>query len=124
MQLREGDGLALEDGRVLAVLAAPEALLEVSGKGPEHLLQLAWHLGNRHLATQIRGDRLLIRYDHVIAHMLEHLGATVRRVIAPFDPEGGAYGGAHGRTIMGTMTTVTTMATIITMTDGAPFSVC
>lgn len=79
----------------MQVLAAPEALLEVRGKGPEHLLQLAWHLGNRHLATQVEGERLLIRYDHVIAHMLEHLGATVTRIIGPFDPEGGAYGGAH-----------------------------
>lgn len=95
VQLRDGDGLALEDGRIIEVLAAPEALLEVTGKGPEHLLQLAWHLGNRHLAAQISGDKLLIRHDHVIAHMLEHLGATVRRVILPFDPEGGAYGGAH-----------------------------
>lgn len=95
VQLRHGDGLKLEDGRIVEVLAAPEALLEVRGKDPEHLLQLAWHLGNRHLATQVRADRLVIRYDHVIAHMLEHLGATVTRVTGPFDPEGGAYGGAH-----------------------------
>ncbi|MDP1631715.1 MAG: urease accessory protein UreE [Caulobacter sp.] len=96
VQLRHGEALELEDGRVVEVLAAPEALLEVRGKGPDHLLQLAWHLGNRHLATQVAGDRLLIRYDHVIAHMLEHLGASVAKVTAPFDPEGGAYGGAHG----------------------------
>jgi urease accessory protein len=28
--------------------------------------------------------------------MLEHLGATVMQIEAPFTPEGGAYG--HGRT--------------------------
>ena len=93
--LRHGDGLKLDDGRIVEVLAAPEALLEVRAAEPEHLLKLAWHLGNRHLAAEVRADRILIRYDHVIAHMLEHLGAVVRRIEAPFDPEGGAYGGAH-----------------------------
>lgn len=95
VQLKHGDGLKLDDGRILEVLAAPEDLLEITAHSPEHLLQLAWHLGNRHLATQIDGQRLLIRYDHVIAHMLEHLGAHVHRVSERFDPEGGAYGGQH-----------------------------
>jgi urease accessory protein len=43
----------------------------------------------------VQADRILIRRDHVIAHMLEHLGARVAEVEAPFDPEGGAYDG-HG----------------------------
>jgi urease accessory protein len=97
--LRDGDGLLLEDGRIVEVKAAPETLSEVRGKDPDHLLRLAWHLGNRHLPTQILGDRLLIRHDHVIDDMLRGLGATVTTVEAPFDPEGGAYGGqgaAHG----------------------------
>lgn len=93
VQLRHGDGLELEDGRIVRVLAAPEALLEVRAADANHLLRLAWHLGNRHLATAVDGERLLIRYDHVIAAMLERLGATVARIEAPFDPEGGAYGG-------------------------------
>lgn len=95
IQLRHGDGLKLDDGRIVKVLAAPEPLLEARGADPVHLLKLAWHLGNRHLAAEVHEDRILIRYDHVIAHMLEHLGATVRRIEGPFDPEGGAYGGAH-----------------------------
>jgi len=95
VHLRHGDGLRLEDGRIVKVLAAPEALLEVRAADTVHLLKLAWHLGNRHLAAEVHAGRILIRYDHVIAHMLERLGATVRRIEAPFDPEGGAYGGAH-----------------------------
>ncbi|MEM9130513.1 MAG: urease accessory protein UreE, partial [Pseudomonadota bacterium] len=63
--------------------------------GPE-LTRLAWHIGNRHTPCQIMGDHLLIQRDPVIAHMLEHLGATLEEVTAPFTPEGGAYG--HGRT--------------------------
>jgi urease accessory protein len=54
-------------------------------------LRLAWHIGNRHLAAAIFTDRILIRLDHVIAHMLEHQGARVSEVEAVFDPEGGAY---------------------------------
>ena len=97
--LRGGDGLKLEDTRVVAVVAQPEALMAVTADSPEHLLRLAWHIGNRHLTAQIdmtvEGDRILIRHDHVIGHMLEHLGAKVAAVTLPFDPEGGAYGDAH-----------------------------
>src|SRR5688572_9062488 len=73
--LRDGDGLLLEDGRVVEVKAAPETLSEVRGNDADHLLRLAWHLGNRHLPTQILGDRLLIRPDHVIDDMLRGLVA-------------------------------------------------
>ncbi|WP_099866821.1 urease accessory protein UreE [Pararhizobium haloflavum] len=95
--LRDGDGLPLPDGGTILVRAAPEALYEVraANPSPERLLQLAWHLGNRHLPAQIFSDRILIRRDHVIRDMLSGLGASVREIIAPFDPEGGAYGD-HG----------------------------
>lgn len=90
--LRDGDGLALATGGYVRVKAAPEPLVEITAASREHLARLAWHLGNRHLPTQIEGDRLLIRDDHVIVQMLDGLGATLRKVNAPFDPEGGAYG--------------------------------
>jgi len=95
--LRDGDGLMLEDGRMVAVRAAPETLLEVEADDPHHLLRLAWHLGNRHLPTMILDGRLRIRDDHVIADLCRGLGARVRVVEAPFDPEAGAYaeGGDH-----------------------------
>ncbi len=93
--LRHGDGLVLGDGRVIAVRAEPEALYEVRGTDTRHLLALAWQIGNRHLAAQIEVDRIVIRRDHVIRQMLEGLGAAVIEIDAPFDPEGGAYGGAH-----------------------------
>ena len=89
--LRDGDGLALPGGGVVRVTAKPEPLLEVRAHSPADLLRLAWHIGNRHLAAQVFPDRILIRRDHVIAHMLEHQGAHVAEVMAPFDPEGGAY---------------------------------
>jgi urease accessory protein len=89
--LRHGDGLVLDDGRIVEVRARPEPLLEVRGQDGRHLARLAWHLGNRHLPAAIEASRILIRPDHVIAAMLVGLGATVAAVAAPFDPEGGAY---------------------------------
>lgn len=89
--LRDGDALELEDGRLIAIRAAPEPVLVVTAKDAHALLRLAWHLGNRHLAVEIQPDRLVIRADHVIADMLRGLGATVTARDAPFTPEGGAY---------------------------------
>ncbi|UZE48477.1 urease accessory protein UreE [Rhodopseudomonas sp. P2A-2r] len=89
--LRGGDALVLEDGRLIEVVAAPEPLIEIRGSDPAHLVRLAWHLGNRHLPTQITGRGLRIRRDHVIEEMVKGLGARVIAIEAPFDPEGGAY---------------------------------
>ncbi|TAJ71909.1 MAG: urease accessory protein UreE [Phenylobacterium sp.] len=98
--LKDGDGLQLPGGGILAVVAKPEPLLEITAHSPAELIRLAWHIGNRHLAAQVFADRILIRRDHVIAHMLEHQGAHIRDVEAAFDPEGGAYhdhgGHEHG----------------------------
>jgi urease accessory protein len=89
--LRGGDALVLEDGRLIEVVAAPEPLLEIKGSDPHHLIRVAWHLGNRHLPTQIMPKGLRIRRDHVIETMVKGLGARVIEIEAPFDPEGGAY---------------------------------
>ena len=91
--LRGGDGLVLEDGRLVEVVAAAEPLLEIRSPDPQHLVRVAWHLGNRHLPTQISGRALRIRRDHVIEAMVKGLGARVIEIEAPFDPEGGAYAG-------------------------------
>ena len=94
--LRGGDALVLEDGRLIEVVAAPEPLFEIRGADPHHLIRVAWHLGNRHLPTQIMPKGLRIRRDHVIEAMVKGLGARVIEIEAPFDPEGGAYaGGGH-----------------------------
>lgn len=93
--LRHGEGLVLSDGRIVEVRAAPEALYRVRADNHRHLLQLAWHLGNRHCPAQIHGQTLLIRRDHTLRTMLEGLGAAVDEIEAPFDPEGGAYGAGH-----------------------------
>jgi urease accessory protein len=94
--LRGGDALVLDDGQLVEVVAAPEPLVEIRGADPHHLIRVAWHLGNRHLPTQIMPKGLRIRRDHVIEAMVKGLGARVIEIEAPFDPEGGAYAGpAH-----------------------------
>src|SRR5215472_14815364 len=91
--MADGDGLWLQDGRWLKVQAAAEPVVEVSHRDPEQLARLAWHLGNRHLPTQIGRAVLSIRPDHVIEAMLEGFGADLVRVRTVFQPEGGAYSG-------------------------------
>ena len=94
--LHGGDALALDDGRLVEVVAAPEPLAEIGAKDAAAMVRIAWHLGNRHLAVQLAGQRLRIRRDHVIEAMVEGLGGRVRAIEAPFDPEGGAYAIGHG----------------------------
>jgi urease accessory protein len=99
--LRAGDGLRLEDGGTVLVEAAPEALVEVTTPDSATLVRLAWHIGNRHVSAELRVGSILIREDHVIVDMLLGLGASVRRIHAPFTPESGAYAaGSHGHGVL------------------------
>lgn len=95
----QGGALELEDGRCVEIIAAEEHLIEVRGRDTLHLMELCWHLGNRHLKVQIehgQGDeRALILRDHVIRDMLIGLGATVLDVSEPFAPLEGAYHHSH-----------------------------
>src|SRR5438128_12327764 len=56
--LRDGDGIRLEDGRIVAVEAASERLLEITCVDASQLARVAWHLGNQHLAAEI-GERII-----------------------------------------------------------------
>ena len=98
--LDDGDAVALETGWLVEVRASSEELLEVVGRDPLHLSTLAWHIGNRHVPAEITRDAIYIGDDHVLASMLEGLGATVRIVRRSFRPVRGAYhqagGGHHG----------------------------
>ncbi len=100
--MESGGRLELADGRLVEIIAGEEKLYEVRARDAKHLMQLAWHLGNRHAKAQIDkewegiGDRILILRDHVLRDMLIGLGATVREVSEPFSPIEGAYAHAHG----------------------------
>jgi len=95
--LAEGDGLALSDGGIVRVRAADEPVVDIACDSAAHAARVAWHLGNRHTAVEIRADGVLrIRDDHVLARMAEGLGARVTRHAALFAPESGAYAAHHG----------------------------
>ena len=89
--LRAGDGLQLDDGRIVEVVAAPEPLAEIRAADAAQLVRIAWHLGNRHLSTELTAKSLRVRRDAVIEEMVRGLGGKVTAIQAPFNPEGGAY---------------------------------
>ncbi len=92
VSLNEGDAFALIDGRIIEVRAAIEPVVIITGDLP----RLAWHIGNRHTPCEVTQAHLVIRRDPVLENMLRGLGASLAMQIAPFRPEGGAYG--FGRT--------------------------
>ncbi len=93
--LNDRDRLLLEDGRQIEIIATEEELYEIRGRDAVHLAELAWHIGNRHLAAQIERTRILILRDHVIRAMLEGLAARVTHAYEVFRPLRGAYSGGH-----------------------------
>ena len=93
--LRDGDGLVLDDGTIICVVAKPEPLVEIKAADAAALARLAWHLGNRHTELQVVGDRLRMRRDRVLEDMLAGLGAQLTPIEAPFEPERGAYEHGH-----------------------------
>jgi urease accessory protein len=97
--VRGGDVLVAEDGSLIRVLAAPQAVLRVT-LCPDHggavdLPRAAYHLGNRHVQLEVTPDYLQLEPDPVLAGMLRAMHLIVREVQAPFEPEGGAYAHAH-----------------------------
>jgi urease accessory protein len=79
--LRNGERVRIEDGREVEIVAAAESLLEAVGRDP--------------LMVAKAPDRLRFPADHVLAEMVTRLGLTVTALVAPFEPEGGAYGHHH-----------------------------
>jgi urease accessory protein len=82
-------------GPAVQVEAAPETLLRVRAQAPLDLLQAAYHLGNRHVALEVRATELRLLEDPVLADLLVHRGLWVDRLQEPFCPEAGAYGSVH-----------------------------
>ncbi len=98
--VRGGDVLVAEDGSLIKVLAAAQPLLVVTHctqhGTPFDLLRAAYHLGNRHVAIELKPDHLKIEPDHVLAGMLRGMHLIVTEAQSAFEPETGAYA-AHGQ---------------------------
>lgn len=93
--LKDNDVLELDDGTMVLIKAKAERVADISTRDSQLFTRVAWHLGNRHLPTQILDGKLRIAFDHVIVEMVEGLGATVEVNHAAFQPEGGAYAHKH-----------------------------
>lgn len=99
--VRGGDVLVAEDGSMVKVIAAPQAVLRItactSHGSPFDLTRAAYHLGNRHVPIELKPNHLKIEPDHVLADMLRSMHLIVDAVEEAFEPEGGAYSsGGHG----------------------------
>jgi len=98
--VRGGDVLVADDGSLVRIEAAPQALLRITAC-PQHgtpfdLIRAAYHLGNRHVPIELKPDHLQIEPDTVLADMLRSMHLIVNKVDEAFEPEGGAYGAHHG----------------------------
>ncbi len=93
--VRGGDVLVAGDGSLVKVLAAPQPVLVITHCAqhgtPFDLTRAAYHLGNRHVAIELKPDHLKIEPDHVLADMLRAMHLIVRPEESAFEPEGGAY---------------------------------
>jgi urease accessory protein len=99
--VRGGDVLVADDGSLVRVLAAPQAVLKITHctkhGTPYDLIRAAYHLGNRHVPIELKPDHLKIEPDHVLADMLRAMHLIVHAVDEAFEPENGAYAtGGHG----------------------------
>jgi urease accessory protein len=94
--VRGGDVLVAEDGSLVRVVAAPQAVLKITPcanhGSPFDLIRAAYHLGNRHVPIELQPDHLKIEPDPVLADMLRAMHLIVNAVDEPFEPENGAYG--------------------------------
>ncbi len=98
--VRGGDVLVAEDGSMVKVIAAPQAVLRItactSHGSPFDLTRAAYHLGNRHVPIELKPDHLKIEPDHVLADLLRAMHLIVNDESEAFEPEGGAYSsGGH-----------------------------
>ncbi len=99
--LRGGDLVTASDGRIIEVIARPELLLHAECATPAALARAAYHLGNRHVPVEVGDGYLRLAPDPVLREMLAGLGASLREIEAPFEPEAGAYAGGHRHDEMG-----------------------
>lgn len=91
--LAEGDRLLATDSSVVVIRAAAETLSCVRCEDALLLARAAYHMGNRHVALEVRHGELRYLRDHVLDAMLRGLSLEVEEIVAPFNPERGAYHG-------------------------------
>lgn len=85
--LEDGDAVRLDDGKLVRILAAPQALLAVKAENPVRLTRLAWQLGSNHVQAEVTADALYVLDDPVVAELIRGQGCTATALQRPFRPE-------------------------------------
>jgi urease accessory protein len=93
--LFEGDLLRTTDDRIVRIEAAPEDVSTISSSDAVLLARLAYHLGNRHVRTQVGPGFIRYRHDRAVDELVRELGAEVVLDEVPFEPERGTKDHAH-----------------------------
>ncbi|GJE54200.1 MULTISPECIES: urease accessory protein UreE [Methylobacterium] len=89
VQVEDGDAFRLDDGRLVAVKAAEEALLEVRAGNPARLVRLAWQLGGSHVPAEVGPDVLYV--PESAAELVRGSGCSASPVTRAFKPEKEAH---------------------------------
>ncbi|TNC04648.1 urease accessory protein UreE [Methylobacterium terricola] len=85
--LEDGDAVRLDDGKLVRILAAPQALLAVKAENPVRLTRLAWQLGSNHVQAEVTADAVYVLDDPVVAELIRGQGCTATALQRPFRPE-------------------------------------
>jgi urease accessory protein len=93
--LFDGSLVRAADGRVIEIVAAPEDVSTVVSPDAVLLARVAYHLGNRHVRTQVGPGFIRYRHDRAIDELVRKLGAEVIPEEAPFEPEHGTRDHDH-----------------------------
>ncbi len=83
------------DGRIIEVEAAPEDVSTIASPDSVLLARVAYHLGNRHVRTQVGPGFIRYRHDRATDELVHQLGAEVIVEEVPFEPERGTKDHAH-----------------------------
>jgi urease accessory protein len=93
--LLDGSLLRTSDDRIIEIEAAPEDVSTVSSSDAVLLARVAYHLGNRHVRTQVGHGFIRYRHDRAIDELVRRLGAQAVVEEVPFEPERGTNDHAH-----------------------------
>ena len=91
-KLREGDILLTnQKGIFIKVFAMDEKLIQISSSSKLILLQISYHLGNRHIEMEIKPNKLFIKDDYLIKNLLNNFEVEILKINKKFFPEVGAF---------------------------------
>lgn len=93
--LKDGDALKLEDGRLIRIRAAEEALYEIRVENPARLARLAWRLGGEHVPMEAAAEALYVAADAALDELIRGQGAAFAAVTRAFEPERASHHHHH-----------------------------